>query len=541
MEVPEGKIFMRRSTLRMHWKITILSFGIVLFSLLIGGIILLGTLYRIQEREIGQRLLVTARTVAELPSIRQAVTLPDGWRQVQSITNRIRIINDITYITVLNMDRNRLSHPIQEKIGTRLDLDDAESAFAEHTYTVKTKGEMGVGVRVYVPIMSEEHEQIGVVIAGRLLPTVREIVLGQKHFIALTLSLTLLFGIWGSWLLARNIKRQMFDLEPHEIARILRERTAAFHAMHEGVIAIDNREKITIFNERAKEIFHLKGSLIGQPIRDVLPDTRLPEILRLRKPIYNQELLLGGTLVWSNRIPIKVGEQTVGAVAIFQDRTEITRIAEELTGVKAFVDALRVQSHEYMNKLHTIAGLLQLGQSDKALAYVFDIKEQQEEMAGFLSSQIHDQSVSGLLLSKVRRGKELGISLTIDRRSALHSFPKHLDHHDFVLLLGNLIENAFDAVLHSDKPSKEVFVSMEQSEETISVLVEDNGVGMDDETVTRMLERGFSTKTGESRGIGLHLVSQIIEKGGGELKCESSTETGTAFIITFSMEEGEER
>ncbi|MBW5444949.1 GHKL domain-containing protein [Cohnella sp. CFH 77786] len=532
---------MRLVNLRMHWKITLLSFGIVLFSLLIGSLILLGILFRVQERETGQRLLVTARTVAELPSVRQAVVRPDGWREIQPIAQRIRVINDVTYLVILNMDRVRLSHPDADKIGTRLNSPDAEPAFAEHTYSARTRGEMGQAVRVYVPIMNEQHEQIGVVMAGWLLPTIRDIILGQRQYIAVTLSLSLLFGVCGSLMLARNIKRQMFDLEPHEIARILRERTAAFHAMHEGVIAIDSNEKVTIFNERAKEIFGLQGELVGQPIREVLPDTRLPEVLRLRQPIYNQEVVIGGTLIWSNRIPIKLGEQTVGAVAIFQDRTEITRIAEELTGVRAFVDALRVQSHEYMNKLHTIAGLLQLGQPDKALGYVFDVKEQQEELSGFLSSRIRDQNVSGLLLSKIRRGKELGIRVTLDSRSSLRRFPRHLDHHDLVLLLGNLIENAFDAVLNAGKPDKDVFVSIEESDGMLSILVEDNGAGMDEETRSRMLEPGYSTKAAEGRGIGLHLVRQAVDKGGGELLCESSPGGGTAFTLTFPLEEGIER
>ncbi len=58
-------------------------------------------------------------------------------------------------------------------------------------------------------------------------------------------------------------------------------------------------------------------------------------------------------------------------------------MAEELTGVRAFIEALRVQNHEYMNKLHTIAGLIQLGKTSEALAYVFEEKEEQESLMYF--------------------------------------------------------------------------------------------------------------------------------------------------------------
>lgn len=515
-----------------------LSFGIVLFSLLIGGIIVLGSFIRLQEEEIGQRLLITSRSVAEIPMIKEAVSAPDGWKVINPITRRLRIINDVTYIVVMDMNRVRLSDPIQERIGTQLHGADMDLAFAEHTYISKVKGELGTAIRAYVPIMDEEHKQIGVVMAGHLLPSVGEILNEKKGYIIITFLLSILFGIWGSWQMAKHMKKQMYNLEPHEIARILRERTDTFHAMHEGVIAIDNQERITIFNDKAKEIFGITKDVIDCYIREVIPDTRLPEILQLQQPVYNQELYVGNTIIMSNRVPIKVNHQTVGALAIFQDMTEVTNLAEELTGVRKFVDALRVQNHEHMNKLHTIAGLLQLGAVDKALEYLFQISEQQKEITNFLTQQIQDKSISGLLLSKVSRGKELGITVTIDRRSKLERFPELMDHHDFVIIIGNLIENAFDALQQVDRENKEVYFSIEQDDEILSLLVEDNGCGMSQEVQQQMTERGFSTKQQDHRGIGLNLVYQIVTRTNGELRCESTPGMGTSFVLTFPMKGG---
>jgi two-component system sensor histidine kinase DctS len=531
---------MQTRNIKMHWKILFLSLGIVLFSFLIGGIILLGSTYRLTQKELGQRLLITARTVAEVPEIRKNVTDPDEWQKISTVAEKIRVINGVSYIVVMNMERIRLSHPIRERIGETFHGEDAEPAFAEHSYISRVYGEIGPAVRVFVPVMNERNQQIGVVMVGHVLPTIQEMLANQRAYIITAIIFLFLFGIWGSWLLAKHIKRQMFELEPHEIARILLERTAAFHAIHEGVIAIDKDEKITIFNERAKEIFSIAGPLTGKLIRDIIPDTRLPEILELEKPVYNQELRVGNALIWSNRIPIKVNEETVGALAIFQDRTEVTRIAEELTGVRAFVDALRVQNHEHMNKLHTIAGLLQLDQKEKALDYLFEISEQQDELTHFLTKNIRDDNVAGLLLGKVSRGKELGIRVAIDKRSRLERFPEMMDHHDFVLLLGNIIENAFDSLQTVQRESKEVYISVEQNEDIASILVEDNGTGMDAETQHRIFDKGFSTKPDRNRGIGLYLVKQIVDKGGGELKLDSAAGSGTSFLITFPMKRGAE-
>lgn len=508
-----------------------------MFSLLIGGIILLGSIIRMTESELGQRLMTTARTVAQIQSIQKSIQEPDGWKTINPAVRRIRIVNDVTYIVVLNMDRIRFSDPLESRIGTVFQDKHAEAAFAEHSYLQKVGGEMGTALRAYVPLMDSQHQQVGVVIVGHVLPGIWEIIYQQRENIVITFLLSLFFGIWGSYLLARHIKKQMLNLEPEEISRILVERTAAFHAMREGVVAIDIQERITICNDKAKQIFHIEGDVLGKPIRKVIRDTALPEVLEKRQNFFDHELHVGNALLWSNRFMIKVDEKVVGAMAIFQDRTEVARMAEELTGVREFVEALRVQNHEHMNRLHTIAGLLQLGQQEKALEYLFDMNVQQEELTSFLGARIADDNVAGLLMGKVSRGKELGIRVVIDRRSHLESFPPYLDHHNFVLILGNLIENAFDALEQSDREHKEVFISIAQDEESCSLLVDDNGIGMDHDVQQHMLERGFSSKQTEHRGLGLYLVDQIVKKGRGELSCQSQPGEGTSFLITFPMKE----
>ncbi|ASJ52344.1 histidine kinase [Brevibacillus formosus] len=515
----------------------LLSVGIVLFSLIIGNLIMAGGIIRITETQLGQRLMTTARTVATIPNVQKSIQEPDGWKVIQPTANSLRVVNDVTYIVVLNMERVRYSDPLDERIGTVFRDPAVDEAYAEHSYFQKVKGEMGMALRAYVPIMDDQHQQVGVVLVGRVMPDVWGILYSERNNIALTFFLSLLFGVWGSYQLARHMKKQMLDLEPDEIARILVERTATFHAMHEGVIAIDNRERITIFNDRAKQIFGIEGEVLGKHIRSVLHDTRLPEVLELRQNFTNTEIHVGNTLLWSNRFLIKVEEKIVGAIAIFQDRTEVARMAEELTGVKEFVGALRVQNHEHMNHLHTIAGLLQLHQHEKALAYLFEVNEQQEELTSFLTTRIMDENLSGLLIGKVSRGRELGIRVVIDRRSHLERFPPYMDHHNFVLILGNLIENAFDSLERIEREEKEIMISIEQDEEICSILVEDNGIGMDEETRRHMLERGFSTKERAHRGLGLHLVHQLVHKGKGELVCHSGRGEGASFLITFPMGE----
>jgi len=534
----KGALNLRQLPIR--WKIMILSYAVVIFSLLIGGVIIVANIQQSEEKELRIRSMNTARTVAELSEVKEAVQQSNGWDTVNPVVEEIRIINESDYIVVMNMNKIRYSHPVKEKIGTPSMGEDEEPAFAEHIYFSKARGEIGTVIRAFVPIKDEELNQIGVVVVGNEIPTVPDILMGLAKEILFIVVLTLLFGLMGSIMLANHIKKQMFQLEPLEIKRMHEERTATFHSMNEGVIAIDNKEIITIFNDKAKKIFHVTGDLVGKPIRIVLKDTRLPEIVERNQAVYNEEIKVSGRVIVSTRIPIRKDNELIGAVAIFQDRTEVTKLAEELTGVKNFVEALRVQSHEHMNKLHTIAGLIQLGKPEKALQLAFNATEEQETVTSFLNEKIQNDAIAGLLLSKVRRGKELDIQVVIDPNSHFAAFPSEVDQHDFVVLLGNLIENAFGAFERSEVEHKRIDISIEQSEDLCAVLVEDNGSGIEEEHVARIYEKGFTMNKSQGTGFGLYLVKQIVEIGRGQIQVSSLPSEGTSFTITFPMEAEDE-
>ncbi|WP_099159748.1 ATP-binding protein [Virgibacillus ndiopensis] len=524
-------MFLRKMPIRL--KIMILSFGIVLFTLLIGGIILIGNIYQGKENQLGDRGLMTGRIVANLPEIKESVVQSEGWKVINPIVERIRTINQVDYIVVLNMNRIRFSHPIASRLGTISSGKDEGAAFAEHSYVSKAKGEQGTAVRSFVPIMNEEFEQIGVVIVGNMLPSLLTILSSfQVEIIAIAL-LTLVFGMIGSYLLARHVKQQTFFMEPYEMARVLKERTTVFQAMHEGVIAVDRDERLVVFNEKAKEILNIEIEVNGEQLETILNDSVVAKQLRKKTAVYNETIRVGEKLIVLNRIPIELENELIGCVVIFQDRTDVTKMAEELTGVKAFVDALRLQNHEHMNKLHTIAGLIQLEENDKALEYVFDTTKNQEEMMKFILDRIKNYSIAGLFISKIRRGEELGIDVWIHNNSRLDRFPLMLNHHDFVMILGNLLENAFDAFADFDRKNKRIEVYVFQNKEVCTIQVSDNGKGIVDHT--RIFDKGFTTKGGDGSGIGLYLIKQIVTKAGGTIDVQSRLNKGTQFFLQLPM------
>ncbi|WNF37860.1 sensor histidine kinase [Bacillaceae bacterium IKA-2] len=521
--------------LPIRWKITFLSLGVVIFSLLIGGIILLGYMADTKEEELSQRTLITAQFVAQYKTVQDEINNENAALILQPIAERVRVINNADYIIVLNMDRVRLTHPIKERIGTTFFGGDEDPAFSEHIYTSKAVGDHGYTVRSFVPIINDRSEQVGVVVVGNILPTNSQLLREIINSMGIVFIIAIIFGTWGAWLLANHIKKQTFHIEPDQLARILVERTATFNAIRDGVIAIDQDERITVINQAARDIVNAKGDVVGRRIHDVIPDTRLPEVLKLGKSLLQREFFIQNRAILSNRIPITVQGKTIGAVAIFQDKTEVTRLAQELTGVQAFVDALRVQAHEYSNKLHTIAGLIQLDQSKKALDYIFNLSEEQAELSTIITQQIHDDSLAGLLLGKRSRCKELEIKLKFDHNSMFINYPDGITIHDLVVICGNLIDNSIDALVETNKEDKDIFFSIMEDEDFLTIKVGDTGDGIEETIQEYIFQRGFSTKHKEGRGIGLFLIRSIIDRIEGTIDINSVIGKGTLFTLHIPM------
>lgn len=119
---------------------------------------------------------------------------------------------------------------------------------------------------------------------------------------------------------------------------------------------------------------------MGKPLRAVYPVSTLGRILHTGKAEYNVSMKsLPNVRVLSDRLPIYENGQLAGAVGIFRNRTEVTQLADDLTGVQHLVDAMRAYTHEFMNKLHVILGLLQIGQPERAEQYIMDTTRIQRE------------------------------------------------------------------------------------------------------------------------------------------------------------------
>ncbi len=512
----------------LRHKLAVLSFISVALAVVIGGLITAVRISELLEQEMGNRALAIARTLAQMETIQNNVGRPGGEKAIQPVAEKTRLATGVDYIVIVDLQKIRYSHPVAERIGKPFEDEDIAPALNDGEYISHATGVMGPSVRAFTPVKTDEGtRQVGVVVVGVLTPTAPKLLRVIHPQIYPALAVGLLVGLLGSLFLANRIKGAMFGLEPEEISRLLEERNATFQAMGEGIIAIDRQERITLLNSEANRLLGVGQEAIGQPVRKVINKDFLSCVLKNGQPELNREVVINGTTVISNCVPIKVKGMVVGAVATLRDKTEVNRLAEELTGVKTFIEALRVQNHEYMNKLHTIAGLIQLGKSDQALDFIFQVTEEQEEITNFLTSRIREYSVAGLLLGKYSRAKELQINMRIDRQSRLLSLPPFLDASDLVVILGNLLENALEAVKDLEPSQKQIYFGIFDGSNELRIIVRDSGPGIPEELRERIFERGVSTKAEKGRGLGLYLVKVHLDRLGGTMEIKSGQKKGT--------------
>ncbi|MBO8164164.1 MAG: sensor histidine kinase [Brevibacillus sp.] len=523
---------MRLLPITMRTRIAVVVSAIVVLAVVSGNLLVVGKVTKAYEQELGNRVMAIGQSLAQSPTIREGLSSVSGWRIIQPIAERVRLVTKVDYIVVFDMNKVRYSHPLEGRIGTVFQGGDEGPALAEQSYLSRAVGVEGQSIRAFVPVMDEEgRKQLGVVVVGIMVPTFLKFMSDYRVDLYLSLFIGTSLGLVGAWLLANKIKKQMRNMEPEEIARLLEEREALIQSIGEGIIAIDQKERITVFNDQAAQLLGITADAIGKPINEAIAGSHLPQLMREGMSHQRQIQYVNDTIVLVSRVPIVVDKQIVGAVATIQDRTELYKLAEELTGVKKFMDALRAQNHEYMNKLHTIAGLIQLQRYDEAIERIMTFTEEQQEQSRFLTQRIADYSISGLILGKMSRAREQGVRLILDPASRLPKLPENVAVHDLLVILGNLLENAIDATAGYRQGNGEIRLRLEGNEDGVEIEVSDNGSGIPEEIRDKIFEHGFTTKGERGQGIGLSLVRQYVQFQHGTIEVHSVPQEGTTFSI----------
>lgn len=514
-----------------------------LIALLQTGFIGLFALHFLNEsldEQIGQRALHVAKTVAVMPGVIDAITRRDT-EALQPLSMHIAKTNDARFVVIGDHSGIRLAHPTTERIGKPMHDDEGDrneiALIHGKAYIQKATGSLGSSVRGKAPVFDPAGETVvGVVSVGFLLDNVETIIARYRNTLAIVIlasfTLSVLTAIW----FANHFKRTIFGLEPEQIGHLYQERNATIESVREGIIAIDEKGRITTFNRAAVKTLGLPEDtpLTDRPISEVLPDSRMSEVLVTGEPQFDKEVWMQNQNFIVNRLPLKQENRIVGVVSSFRRKDELDLISRKLTRIQQYADTLHSQSHEYSNKLHTIAGLIQIGATDQALSLIGQETHDHQELIKILVEAVPDPVVAGCLLGKFNRSKELGIALRIDPESSMTEIPDRIPREKLVSIIGNLIDNALEATLKNN--GKTVLLSMTDIGNDLILEIEDEGAGIPKKQQNHIFEKGITSKSGEGHGLGLHLVKQLLVQLEATITIERGDKNGSRFTLYIPKE-----
>ena len=525
---------MKRDFLKLQTKIALLTIIIVLIS--ISSIMFFMTQWMTDNirKEAENNISNVANMLANSPVVFDGLSNKSQQFMVQPYTMKlIESTKNIEVMVVADMEGIRVAHPNPERIGGRFVGGDEKDVLKGKSYISEAVGTLGHQIRAFVPVYDKGGRQVGFVMVGALMESIDKIKKQNQKNLILFSAVGIIIGIIGAFILSTNIKKSLLGLEPKEISKMYLEKKGMLDAIHEGIVAIDADLNITLVNDSAIELLGLeKDNIIGQPISEVFPTSRLQEVLLTGESEYNREQRINNTVIITNRVPIVDNNAIVGAIATFRDKTMITKMAEEITGVSQIVESLRANTHEFMNKLHIVLGLIQLGDVEAAINYIVSVTERQQQILNLTMKKIKDPMVAALILGKFSRAKELGILLQLDEDSYLLKRDYKINSHVMVTIIGNLIENAFDAVSAASCDEKLVKLLIKENDRQIKIRVVDNGIGISEEGLRYIFRRGYSTKEC-NRGVGLALVQEVIDTLNGTITVKSEINEGTNILVAL--------
>ncbi len=498
-------------------------------ALLIGILLLLGSSIipqRLQsfETELDNRISLTARLIAESSDARDALAdqaAPASW--VQELDQLAAETSGIDYIVIADIQGRRIYHPDHSLIGGQFAGGDETAAEqGEAPYITTRSGTNADQRRAFHTIYDEDQNPVGFIMVSASLDNIQREKRELFVNFLLIFAAALLVGLVLAWLLAQNVRNALLGHEPRTFAQMYLQREEVLDHLNECLLAIAPDGRLLFTNARGKE-------LIGT---EKLPD-QFPLQPELHETFSTGRSYSGLLTEWADYtflakiLPL----DQAGVLLILRDRTEYARIDQQLTGTNHVIEALRANTHEFLNKLHVISGLLQIGETAKAIEFIQGITSDVENNYQSIVRRLENRTVAALVLGKASHANELGIQFSLRPDSVLPLHSAYLSSRELVTIIGNLVENAFEAV--KSEPLRQIELFIGENDCGLTITVDDTGHGMNEEQIQTIRERQYTTK-GEGHGFGLRLIQQIVADRNGYLDIESEPGEGSSFTVNFS-------
>jgi len=504
-----------------------LQLGIIAIVLVGVGAVSLAQAQIDFRRTEGARVLSAAENLAARPLLRQALAAPSRSARVEQavpIADGVQSLSGVSFVEVADAEGVVVANTRDPtRMGARLSpADTAGSGSIGRSWVGDSSAATVQSVVAHVPVLGDTGTQVGQVVGlvavGRDYPSLGENLLSAVPNMITYLGLAGIVGVAGSLLVARRVKRQTLGLEPLEIRGLVEHREAMLTGIKEGVIGLDLDDRVTLVNAEAHLMLGLPAECIGRTLTELGVEDRLLDVLTGAASQPDAVVFVGERILTLNRKPVAVRGATVGSVTTMRDLTELRQLQQELGVTRQTTEALRAQAHEFANRLHTISGLLELGEYEEVLRYVERLDSVTQDLAAAVTQRVDSPPLAALLIAKSSVAAERGVQLRINAHSRVGPLDEDLAE-DLATVVGNLIDNALDAV--GPLGGGEVDVTVEQrggeQDGEVTVQVRDSGPGVAPELVEEVFTSGFTTKAADDgyRGFGLALTRTICIRRGG--------------------------
>jgi two-component system, CitB family, sensor kinase len=479
----------------------------------------------------GARLRAAAESMANIPAVRDPYLngeVAERRASLTSYTQRVRTNVQASGVYLTDPDGVVLVSSDFGGRDRRIDLTDS-TVQQRRTWTGDVDDFGTPSIAAQVPIIDDEGDLVGIAMVAEEYPTWGERARGVLPDLLTFAGLGLGLGVAGSFLLSRLIRLRTRGLEPADIAALADQREALLHSIREGVVAVADDGTVTVLSDSARELIGIDGEVEGRRVVDLDLAPAVRELLADDSEIRDQVVVLGERVLVVNRNPVVEGGRRVASVTTLRDRTELLALQSELSARESITNTLRAQTHEFHNQLHTISGLVQLGEYDEVSRLVGTLSRRRREISDAVTAHVEDPAVAALLIAKTSLAAERGIDLCV----AAGGYLPRLDPEastDVGTVLGNLVDNAVDASVSVGGTSVEVDLLLDG--DVVHLAVSDSGPGVPPELVGQIFVRGWSSKApiAEGRGVGLALVQVVCERRGGAVSVHAGADgTGAVF------------
>ncbi|MEJ2867561.1 sensor histidine kinase [Actinomycetospora sp. OC33-EN08] len=512
---------------------------VLLTVLIAAGVSAVSTRSLVEDDEAA-RMLGLATALAVSPGVPAAISARDV-ATLEPAAEAVRRDADASFVTIMTADGTRLTHPDRSLIGQTYQGTFAPAARGE-TLVETFPGTLGPSVRAIVPVRaSPGGPVVGMVAVGLLRVDVFSRVLRELGLLALGAVAAIGLGIVLALGAARRVRRDTLGLEPSEITALHRHHEAVLHAIREGLLVLDADDAIVVVNDEATRLLELSGSAVGKTLEQLGVDPALAARLADPSPVADETVLVGERLLLVNRT-----RTDDSWVITLRDRTEVEQVMRALDDARSVAGALRFQAHEHANHLQAVSTLIELGAHDDARELAVRWSRDLADLGDDLRDRIADPALAALVLDKATDARDRGVDLRVSGGSASVDGTD-----DLVTVVGNLLDNALDAVLTT---AGRGVVELELADGTdgvdgvdgVTIRVADDGPGLADPEAA--FTAGWSTKAGAagdgaqrsstrapgSRGLGLALVARVVERRGGTITTGPGVDgAGTGFAVVL--------